>query len=94
VSLAGLTLATASVLSAFTMFWAVPTALLAGTAAAAGIAWINAVGNLGGYAGPHATGAIVDHTGSMMLAWLALAGVMLTSALVTLYVTRKGALRR
>jgi nitrate/nitrite transporter NarK len=94
VSLAGLTVATASVLSAFTMFWAVPTALLAGTAAAAGIAWINAVGNLGGYAGPHATGAIVDHTGSMMLAWLALAGVMLISALVTLYVTRKGALRR
>jgi hypothetical protein len=30
----------------------------------------------------------------MMLAWLALAGVMLISALVTLYVTRKGALRR
>jgi nitrate/nitrite transporter NarK len=93
-SLAGLTVATASVLSAFTMFWAVPTALLAGTAAAAGIAWINAVGNLGGYASPHAIGAIVDRTHSMTLAMLTLAGAMLVAALVTLYVTRKGALRR
>jgi nitrate/nitrite transporter NarK len=94
VSLAGLTLATASVLSAFTMFWAVPTALLAGTAAAAGIAWINAVGNLGGYAAPHAIGIIVDRTHSMTLAMLTMAGAMLVAALVTLYVTRKGALRR
>jgi sugar phosphate permease len=94
VSLAGLTLATASVLSAFTMFWAVPTALLAGTAAAAGIAWINAVGNLGGYAAPHAIGIIVDRTHSMTLAMLTMSVAMLVAAMVTLYVTRKGALRR
>jgi len=39
-------------------------------AAAAGIAWINAVGNLGGYAAPHAIGIIVDRTHSMTLAML------------------------
>jgi MFS transporter, ACS family, tartrate transporter len=33
-------------------FWSLPTGLLTGTAAAGGIAWINAVGNLGGQAGP------------------------------------------
>src|SRR6202012_2425170 len=33
-------------------FWSLPTAMLSGTAAAAGIAMINAVGNLGGFFGP------------------------------------------
>ena len=94
VSLAAITVATAMVLCCLALFWAVPSALLAGTAAAAGIAWINAVGNLGGYAAPHAIGAIVDRTHSMTFAMLAMAGAMLTSSVVTWYVTRKGALRR
>ena len=67
---------------------------MAARAAAAGIAWINAVGNLGGYAAPHAIGAIVDRTHSMTFAMLAMAGAMLTSSVVTWYVTRKGALRQ
>jgi ACS family tartrate transporter-like MFS transporter len=33
-------------------FWSLPTAMLSGTAAAGGIAWINSLGNLGGQAGP------------------------------------------
>ena len=33
-------------------FWTLPTAMLSGTAAAGGIALINAVGNLGGFLGP------------------------------------------
>ena len=94
VSLAALTIATAGILCALTVFWAVPSALLSGTAAAAGIAWINAVANLAGYVAPHAIGVIVDHTHSMMLAMLAMSGSMLCSAVLTLYVTRKGALRQ
>jgi len=34
-------------------FWTLPTAMLSGTAAAGGIAMINAVGNLGGFLGPY-----------------------------------------
>ena len=94
VGLAALTIALAGILCALTVFWAVPSALLSGTAAAAGIAWINAVANLAGYASPHAIGVIVDHTHSMVLAMLAMSGTMLCSAVLTLYVTRKGALRR
>ena len=93
VSLAALTVSTAAVLCGLTLFWAVPAALLAGTAAAAGIAWINAVGNLGGYAAPHAIGEIVEHTHSMMLAMLTMAVAMTVSGVATLLVTRKGALR-
>jgi len=94
VILAALTIATAAILCALTVFWAVPSALLSGTAAAVGIAWINAVGNLAGYASPHAIGIIVDHTHSMMFAMLAMSGSMLVSSVLTLYVTRTGALRQ
>jgi nitrate/nitrite transporter NarK len=71
------------------MFWAMPTALLSGSAAAAGIAWINSVGNLAGYASPFLVGIIRDRTHSMTLALLALSAAALASALISLYVTRK-----
>ena len=43
-------------------FWTLPTAFLTGTAAAAGIALINSVGTLGGFAGPYAMGWLKDTT--------------------------------
>ncbi|HWN76462.1 MAG TPA: MFS transporter, partial [Bradyrhizobium sp.] len=46
------------------VFWTLPTAFLSGAAAAAGIAVINSIGNLAGFAGPFAMGWIKDHTGS------------------------------
>jgi D-galactonate transporter len=87
--LAALTVATAGILCGFTLFWAIPTALLSGTAAAAGIAWINSVGNLAGYFGPYAVGAIRDRTHSMTPALAVLAGAQLGAAVITLVVTRK-----
>jgi nitrate/nitrite transporter NarK len=45
-------------------FWTLPTAFLSGAAAAAGIAVINSIGNLAGFAGPFAMGWIKDQTGS------------------------------
>jgi ACS family tartrate transporter-like MFS transporter len=44
--------------------WTLPTAFLSGAAAAAGIAVINSIGNLAGFAGPFAMGWIKDQTGS------------------------------
>jgi D-galactonate transporter len=46
------------------VFWTLPTAFLSGAAAAGGIAAINSIGNLAGFAGPFAMGWIKDHTGS------------------------------
>ena len=46
------------------VFWTLPTAFLSGAAAAAGIAVINSIGNLAGFAGPFAMGWIKDQTGS------------------------------
>ncbi len=53
-------------------FWALPTAMLSGTAAAGGIALINAVGNLGGFLGPYAMGLIRGYTGNFKLGLLAI----------------------
>jgi sugar phosphate permease len=92
VGFAALTMANVGILCGFAVFWSLPTALLKGTAAAAGIAWINSVGNLAGWASPFAVGAIRDQThGSNTVALLALAGAMLTAALVSLFATRSDA---
>ena len=45
-------------------FWSMPPMFLTGTAAAAGIAWINSLGNLGGFFGPWYVGLMKDATGS------------------------------
>lgn len=47
-----ISVAATSSLSAISTFWSLPSAILSGTAAAAGIAWINSVGNLAGYLSP------------------------------------------
>ena len=51
-------------LGAHPVFWTMPAALLSGTAAAAGIALINSIGNLGGFVGPYLVGLMKDATGS------------------------------
>ncbi len=83
-----LTIATAGAMSAVSCFWSLPTAILSGTAAAAGIAWINSVGNLAGYASPFIVGKIRDATHNMALALLMLAASLLAAGLLTLYMTR------
>ncbi|MBV8837603.1 MAG: MFS transporter [Alphaproteobacteria bacterium] len=65
-------------------FWSLPTAMLSGTAAAGGIAMINAVGNLGGFVGPYMFGLIKDASGSDTVALLALAAAPVISAIVLL----------
>ena len=54
------------------VFWAVPSAMLTGAAAAAGLALINAVANVGSFAGPYAVGWVKDSTGSFSLGIVAL----------------------
>jgi MFS family permease len=50
--LVSMVVATTGMMCAVSSFWALPTSMLSGTAAAAGIAWINSVGNLGGFISP------------------------------------------
>ena len=75
-------------------FWSLPTALLSGTAAAGGIAMINAVGNLGGFVGPSMFGLVKDSTGSDTVALLCLGGAAVVAAVVVLAVGHDRRLER
>ena len=68
-------------------FWSLPTAFLSGTAAAGGIALINAVGNLGGFVGPFLMGWLSDLTGSYAVGLRVLAGAYVLGALIALALT-------
>ena len=88
-SLTLLSFLAAGVYSCFGPFWALPSEFLTGFSAAAGIALINSVGNLGGFAGPYLIGTIATRTGSLY-AGLSMAGVALfMSAMLVLILPRK-----
>jgi MFS family permease len=86
-----LAIAVTGVMSAIACFWALPTAMLSGRAAAAGIAWINSVGNLAGYASPEMIGWLkVNH--SLMAALSGVALMLALAALLALSASRKKAI--
>jgi MFS transporter, ACS family, tartrate transporter len=66
------------------VFWAIPPMLLGGAAAAAGIALINAVGNLGGFFGPSMMGSLRDWTGGYSGGLLVLAAALIIEALLVI----------
>lgn len=88
-SVIALSLVTCGVLAFLGTFWSVPTAFLRQSAAAAGIAWINSIGNLGGHFGPDLIGRIRTVTGSSAGAFYALALIAVSGAAVMLVVTRR-----
>lgn len=87
-SVLALILISSGTLSFFATFWAVPTNLLRASAAAAGIAWINSVGNLGGHFGPDLIGRVRAATGSTAGAFFTLAAIAVLGAIVMLVTTR------
>jgi MFS transporter, ACS family, tartrate transporter len=73
------------------VFWAIPPMLLGGTAAAAGIALINAIGNLGGFFGPTMMGWLRDVTGGYSGGLLVLAGALIAEAVLVAMLKLPGA---
>ena len=81
-ALGALCLGTAGILAALPLFWSLPTDVLGGVAAAAGIALINSFGNLAGFVSPYMVGLIKDATGGTLWAMVALgASLALAAAL-------------
>jgi ACS family tartrate transporter-like MFS transporter len=64
-------------------FWALPTLFLTRSTAAVSVAVINSIGNLGGFVGPYAIGAIKSVTGSATAGLLFLAGLLFMSFVMT-----------
>jgi ACS family tartrate transporter-like MFS transporter len=77
-----ITLGVAGVFCFVPVFWAFPAAMLSGTAAAGGIALINAVANLSGFLGPFAMGWIKDSTGSFVVGVVVIGFGPILSAIV------------
>jgi MFS transporter, ACS family, tartrate transporter len=88
-ALAALCVAAMGTLAAIPVFWTLPTAFLTGGGAAAGIALVNSLGNLAGFAGPYAVGWIKNATGEFSYALLALVVGPLWTAAMMLYLRRR-----
>jgi ACS family tartrate transporter-like MFS transporter len=84
VEIAALALAAAGIWSSLGPFWAMSSETLAGTGAAAGIALINSVGNLGGFVGPYLIAWVKTRTNSFTWGLVALAFFPIAAALITL----------
>ena len=78
VSIIGLCLAATGILSSNVLFWGVPSMFLSGAAAAAGIALVNSIGNLGGFVGPYITGVAKDAFGTQVAGMYILAGFVIS----------------
>jgi ACS family tartrate transporter-like MFS transporter len=88
VQLAWLSVAAFGVYAAFPVYWTVPPPLLDRANAAAGIALINSIGNLSGFASPYAVGAIKDATGGFSGGLRLIAAVGAVSWLILARLTR------
>lgn len=83
-----LILVSAGVSAAKPPLWCIPTQFLTGAAAATGIATINSIGNLGGFAGPFIIGWIKETTGDFRGGLLSVAAALVFSAGVVLLLAR------
>ncbi|HTS94162.1 MAG TPA: MFS transporter [Stellaceae bacterium] len=81
-SLVGMSIAAIGLYGTKGPFWAIPSMFLTGTSAAASFAWINSIGNLGGFFGPSIVGWVKTNTGSFSGGLYALAAFALMAAIV------------
>ncbi len=77
-----------AIFAALPNFWTVPTQFLSGAAAAAGVALINTLGNLGGFAAPYITGAVSEATGGYQVPMFIVGFFMLLSSLLMVLLAR------
>ncbi|MBY4867670.1 MFS transporter [Burkholderia anthina] len=89
IAMVALTVVTCCVIVTISQFWCLPTAILSGAAAAAGIAVVNSVGNLSGFLGPFFIGWISDKTHSTDIGLFVLAGSLALGGLLVLRVKRE-----
>jgi ACS family tartrate transporter-like MFS transporter len=73
-------------------FWTLPTGMLTGAGAAAGIALINSIGNVGGYVGPVILGYLRGMTSSHASGLYSLAAVCAMAAVLVLIAGRQSRL--
>jgi MFS family permease len=88
ISLIGLSLAAAGILAAFAIMWTLPSAFFRGPAAAAAIALMATVGNIGGYAAPFMMGLVKQATQRLDLGLYMLAGMVVLGAVIGIFIPK------
>jgi hypothetical protein len=88
-TIAVITVTACSIFAALPNFWTVPSRFLTGAAAAAGIALINTVGNIAGFAAGYITGALKELTGGYIVPMFLVGALMLLSAILMVVVSMK-----
>jgi ACS family tartrate transporter-like MFS transporter len=83
-SILAISVAVLAVFSVTGSFWAMPAAILSDTAAAAGIAFINSMGNLGGFVGPYVIGVVRTSTGQFKGGLLLVGAALAMSGVIVL----------
>jgi ACS family tartrate transporter-like MFS transporter len=87
-SLAALSLAMLGLASMLGPFWTLATSTMSGVGAAAGIALVNSVGNIGGFVGPTIIGFIRDATHSFSAGLVSVGAVLAAGGLLVLAVNQ------
>ncbi|MFE9579854.1 MFS transporter [Nocardia sp. NPDC006044] len=90
-AMTAVTVCAVGVLAALPTFWALPSAFLTGAAAAGGIALINSIGNISGFAAPYITGGLKDWTGTQRAGLWVVGFAMIGSAIGALVLWRRTA---
>lgn len=85
-TLIAISVAAMGIWGAFGPFWTMPSAFLGGTAAAGGIALINSLGCLGGWAGPWVIGLLKHASGSFSSSLFMMASVLIAGAIAVSFV--------
>ena len=83
-ALVGFSAALVGVTAARAIFWTIPTRFLTGAAAAGGLAFINSIGTIGGFAGPSMMGWLKEFSGSYVIGLTAMAAIMIAAMLASL----------
>lgn len=83
-AMTGITLALIGTIAGRTIFYTLPARFLSGQAAAGGLAFINSIGALGGFAGPYLVGYLKDSFGTFSAGMTGLSIVLGITTLLTL----------
>jgi MFS transporter, ACS family, tartrate transporter len=83
-ALIGFSVALIGVSAARAVFWTLPTRFLTGVAAAGGLAFINSIGTVGGFAGPSMMGWLREFSGSYAFGLAAVAAIMVAATAASL----------
>lgn len=89
-TVAVITVTACAIFAALPVFWAVPSRFLTGAAAAAGIALINTMGNVAGFAASYITGWLHDWTGAYYVPLFLVGALMLVSAALMIALASRG----